>query len=82
MDTNITDILATLYPDIPSVGIPVTIDFHPNSTYGLQFKRAAAFVGDDLILAPRRLRNHAWFQHNVTSYAYQFDAPSSTSEYN
>lgn len=77
-DDNTTTILSELYPDIPSIGIPVTIDFRPDATHGLQLKRAASMIGDWLILAPRRLRSQAWFARNITSYAYQFDAPGSS----
>ncbi|KAK4234233.1 Alpha/Beta hydrolase protein [Achaetomium macrosporum] len=75
-DANTTTILMTLYPDIPSVGIPTGFHSRPDSTIGTQFKRSAAYYGDYTILSQRRLRNQAWYAHGVTSFAYQFDCPA------
>ncbi len=80
-DANTTAILMELYPDILSVGIPASYQTRPGTTIGTQWKRAATFNGDYLILAPRRLRNQAWFTQGVTSYAYQFNAPRANSKF-
>lgn len=81
-DANNTLILETLYPDIPSIGIPQTLHGRPNSTYGLQYKRSSAFAGDFVIHAPRRAHSQAWFRQNTSSYAFRFNVLVAGGKYN
>jgi hypothetical protein len=78
----ITDYFSTLYPDIQAAGI-LSFDAHPqlitpNSTaatsYSLQFRRIAAYVGDITIIASRRMQASAWSNYSVPIYTYRFDA--------
>ncbi|KAK5114135.1 hypothetical protein LTR62_002705 [Meristemomyces frigidus] len=57
--------LAILYPDIPAIGIPATIQGRPGPDIGLQFKRGAAVGGDISMHGPRRLTAQLWTQANV-----------------
>jgi carboxylesterase type B len=67
--------IAAVYPDIPEIGIPPTLQGRPPASlaFGSQFKRAAAYGGDWIMHAPRRLTNQMWAQYNTTSYSYVFD---------
>ncbi|KAK4626929.1 Lipase 4 [Fulvia fulva] len=65
--------LTILYPDIPEIGIPATIEGRPNSTIGLQFKRTAALGGDLRMTAPRRFAAQWWAKHSVPVYSYRFN---------
>jgi len=68
--------LAALYPDIPAIGIPGTLSGRPSTpqtSLGLQWKRAAAHAGDLQQHAPRRLITQAWAKYNVTAYSYHFN---------
>ena len=38
--------LEVVYPNVPALGVLDTVTFTPNSTWGSQFKRSAAFGGD------------------------------------
>ena len=66
-------LLEAVYPDIPAIGIPETVTEPLNTTYGLQYKRAAAFGGDYAFTAARRLTTQQWARYNGTSYAYRFN---------
>lgn len=66
-------IIEATYPDIPAIGIPATLTWTLNETYGKQFKRVSAFGGDFAFTAGRRFINQQYARHNVTSYAYRFD---------
>ena len=67
--------ITTLYPDDPALGIPPTfVGLPPASlTWGSQYKRVAAIIGDVGMHAPRRLTNQMWAKHGVKSYSYGFD---------
>ena len=75
------EILSALYPNIQALGIPSLITYPsiitPNSSLadavGLQFRRVAAYIGDIVVIAPRRASSIAWSSYNVPSYAYRFD---------
>ncbi|CAK7213773.1 hypothetical protein SEUCBS140593_001958 [Sporothrix eucalyptigena] len=73
----VAETLAALYPDIPAIGIPATLDGRPPEsewvTYGKQWKRAAAFTGDLKEQSVRRFAAQAWAQYNVSAYSYHFD---------
>lgn len=67
---------ALLYPDIPGVGIPATLDGRPSGNWsflGSQYKRASAYGGDLSMQAPRRATSQAWAAHNVSSWSYHFN---------
>jgi len=73
--------LAALYPNIQALGIP-SLETYPDlytplnplsAEYGLQFRRAAAYFGDDTVIANRRRSNQIWSSFNVPSYAYRFN---------
>ncbi|KUI64628.1 Lipase 2 [Cytospora mali] len=75
MDNETLFAIAALYPDIPEIGIPATLKGRPSPESGLgsQWKREAAFSGDRLIHAPRRLATQSWARFNATSYSYHFN---------
>ncbi|KAJ5222198.1 uncharacterized protein N7469_008438 [Penicillium citrinum] len=82
LNSSTTDILESLYPDVPEIGIPSIMVGRPPSGYGDQYKRVAAFQGDVNIHAPRRLTSQIWSAHNVSLYSYSFDlAGASSSSY-
>ncbi|KEY64161.1 hypothetical protein S7711_03454 [Stachybotrys chartarum IBT 7711] len=63
--------LEALYPDDPAAGIPAFYPGRPDqATYGLQFKRAAAFGGDYQQHAGRRLLAEAYSAANLPVYSY------------
>lgn len=68
--------IAALYPDTPAIGIPSTLVGRPppsQASYGVQYKRVAAYIGDLLMKAGRRMTTQAWAQHNATVYSYEFN---------
>lgn len=74
--------LATVYPNIQSVGIPnlrswpVVIDENtPDLQYlGLQDRRGNAFGGDVVNIAWRRKSSKVWSDHGIPNWSYRFDA--------
>ena len=74
-------IISYLYPNIQALGIPslatypeiITAGSPVAESLGLQFRRLAAYFGDQVVIAPRRASNIAWSNFNVPSYAYRFD---------
>jgi carboxylesterase type B len=64
-----------LYPNVPAIGIPAEHDLTTaeETTYGLQWKRAAAFFGDMVEHFPRRAVVHAFSQQNLSAYSYRFN---------
>lgn len=75
MDNETLNIILALYPDIPSIGIPATLQGRPSpeSGYGFQWKREAAYIGDLKMHAARRLASQSWAKHNATAYSYHFN---------
>ena len=68
--------IAAVYPDIPEIGIPATLKGRPpsaNLSYGYQWKRAAAYGGDLIMHAPRRLTSQMWATYNQTMFSYHFN---------
>ncbi|KAJ5691704.1 hypothetical protein N7488_012439 [Penicillium malachiteum] len=68
--------LAVLYPDIPAIGIPSTLDGRPtgeDAYLGHQWNRASAFTGDLGQHAPRRLISHTWAKFGLKSWSYHWD---------
>lgn len=82
LNNSTTDILESLYPDIPEIGIPRIMVGKPPSRYGDQYKRVAAFQGDINIHAPRRLTSQIWSAHNLSIYSYRFDLAGAGSSSN
>lgn len=72
-DDQSATIIEATYPNIPAVGIPASLTWTLNSTYGYQFKRASAIGGDLSFHAGRRLVNQQYARHNVTTYSYRFN---------
>lgn len=73
-DSATAQILTYLYPDIPAIGIPGRQTYSgPQTLFGRQSGRVAAFFGDAVVHSIRRAANIAWATHNVTSYSYRFD---------
>lgn len=64
--------LAALYLDDPAAGVPVTLDGRAPAELGLQYKRAAAMVGDLVWHATRRLTAEIWARNGVPGWAYLF----------
>ncbi|KAF6797614.1 carboxylesterase family protein [Colletotrichum sojae] len=75
---NVTiEVLSALYPDIPRVGLPATLDGRPTgadaTTLGSMYKRAVAFGGDRAQHGPRRYWARKWAEANQTVYSYHFN---------
>lgn len=68
------------YPDIPSQGIPgspplgpLPPNFRFGAPEGPQFRRAAAYTGDEVFIANRRLTCETWAAAGVPAYSYRFN---------
>ncbi|KAJ5733852.1 hypothetical protein N7493_002638 [Penicillium malachiteum] len=75
LNDSVVDIVTILYPDIPEIGIPATLHGRPayNSSWGYQWKRAAAYGGDLYMHTGRRITTRAWAEHGVPAYSYHFN---------
>jgi len=73
IDEATKETLARLYPDIPSIGLPITYHGRPNSTIGLQFKRAATYTSDNVMHSQARLARKTRSNHNTPTFAYRFN---------
>ncbi|KAK8202275.1 hypothetical protein M8818_005804 [Zalaria obscura] len=73
----ITALLAA-YPDIPDQGIPSSQtlggDIRLGPPYGAQYRRSAAYFGDEVFIANRRYTCLTWAAANVSAYCYRFNA--------
>ena len=71
------------YPSDPNKGIPSSQTLGGGvvlgSPYGAQFRRSAAYFGDQMFIAGRRLTCHTWASANVPAYCYRFNAVPATS---
>lgn len=68
--------LSALYPDDPAVGIPATLAGRPEgalASYGAQYKRVAAYMGDRGYVGPRRAWAQSWADAGLAAYSYVFD---------
>ena len=68
--------IAAVYPDIPEIGIPATLQGRPppaNLSLGYQYKRSAAYGGDYVMHATRRMTTQMWAQYNQSAYSYHFN---------
>jgi acetylcholinesterase len=59
-----------LIPSSESLGGNVTL----SDPYGQFYRRSAAFFGDEVFIAARRLTCETWASANVTAYCYRFNA--------
>jgi carboxylesterase type B len=69
-------VLSALYPDVPSLGIPATLEGRPSGSlarYGAMWKRVAAFAGDLNQQAGRRWFSRHWALADVPVYSYHFN---------
>lgn len=74
-DDATASIIEALYPDIPEIGIPATENGRPpnGTSFGFEWKRAAAYGGDLTIHANRRFVAQTWAAQNVTAWSYHFN---------
>ncbi|KAM0494915.1 hypothetical protein ACHAP8_008293 [Fusarium lateritium] len=78
------DVVAKVYPDIPGDGIPgiptlPAADYRPGYLYGTQGRRIAAYLGDSIIIAHKRLTSQIWTASDLNVHSYRFDIiPAST----
>ncbi|TQN66741.1 Lipase 1 [Colletotrichum shisoi] len=74
---NVTiEVLSALYPDIPRLGTPATLEGRPAgeyASYGSMWKRVNAFAGDRAQHGPRRFLARRWAAANQTVYSYNFN---------
>lgn len=76
VDNATAQTITALYPDIPAIGIPATLDGRPSGMFaslGSQWKRSAAYTGDLFMHAPRRLASHSWAKSDISSWSYNFN---------
>ncbi|KAF2100500.1 alpha/beta-hydrolase [Rhizodiscina lignyota] len=77
---SLTQELLKAYPDIPSEGIPgspplgsLPPNFRFGPPQGPQFRRSAAYAGDEVFIANRRLTTQTWAAAGVPAYSYRFN---------
>ncbi len=67
----------------PSDGIPSSEtlggDVILGPPFGAMYRRSAAYFGDEVFIAGRRLTCHTWAAANVSAYCYRFNAIPATS---
>ncbi|PYH92004.1 carboxylesterase family protein [Aspergillus ellipticus CBS 707.79] len=77
LNTTTPQHIAAIYPDDPSLGIPATLPSRPGNntiaTYGAQWKRSAAYNGDKVMHAGRRLASTSWAERGVAVLTYQWN---------
>ena len=64
------------YPDIPAEGIPAAAevgDVRFSGAFGAQYRRTAAYAGDEVFIANRRLTCETWAAAGVPAYCYRFN---------
>ncbi|KAI5361635.1 Putative carboxylesterase, type B, carboxylesterase type B, active, alpha/Beta hydrolase [Septoria linicola] len=66
------DKLLELYPDDPTVGVPINTGNERFLEYGIQYKRAAAIIGDVFYHAPR-LADARQYAKRSPTYIYRFN---------
>ena len=71
------------YPPDPSDGIPsdqtLGGDVVLGPPYGASYRRSAAYFGDEVFIAGRRLTCQTWAAANISAYCYRFNAVPATS---
>jgi carboxylesterase type B len=75
LNDSVVNVVTTLYPDIPEIGIPATLHGRPpnNTIYGYQWKRAASYGGDLYMHTGRRISAQSWAKYGVPAYTYHFN---------
>ncbi|KAL3601460.1 hypothetical protein FPOAC2_05721 [Fusarium poae] len=76
VDANTTETLMALYPNIDALGVPSGYRRKANDSVKAQYKRMAAFQGDNLFVSWRRRRSDAWSKYDVPAYTYLFESPN------
>lgn len=65
------------YPNDPAFGIPSLETLGGNVTfpapYGAEYRRSAAYWGDQVFIAGRRWTSETWASKNLTAYSYRFN---------
>ncbi|OJD34663.1 alpha beta-hydrolase [Diplodia corticola] len=79
--SNFTSTILAAYPDIPAEGIPgspplgfLPPDFRYGAPEGPQYRRSAAYYGDQYFVGNRRLTCERWAEHGVPAYCFRFNA--------
>jgi carboxylesterase type B len=74
IDNDTVTKITHLYPNIDAVGIPKSYKPPPEIPgLGKQYKRSAAFFGDAVEHAPRRLTSISWSTHNQKAYSFRWN---------
>lgn len=71
------DEILEAYPNIPDEGIPGAGELGNETlsgAYGTQYRRTAAYAGDEVFIANRRLTCQTWAGAGVPAYCYRFNA--------
>lgn len=75
-ETLVNEVLQ-VYPNDPAVGIPSFETLGGDVTfpqpYGAEYRRSAAYWGDQVFIAGRRLSAETWAANNLTAYSYRFN---------
>jgi len=75
---SVVEQLLAAYPDDNTVGIPSSQTLGGNITlgppYGAQYRRSAAYFGDEVFIAARRQTCETWAAAGVAAYCYRFNA--------
>lgn len=69
--------ILTAYPDTPTDWIPSVSEIGNGSftgAQGTQYRRTAAYAGDEVFIANRRLTCQTWAAANTPAYCYRFNA--------
>jgi len=69
-----TDGVTILYPNDPKhdIPLPFVLPTDPGAL-GFQYKRAATYTGDFVMIAPRRASCQTWAAFDIPVFCYQFD---------
>jgi carboxylesterase type B len=74
IDTDTVTKITHLYPNIHAIGIPKSYKPPPEIPgLGKQYKRSAAFFGDAVEHAPRRLTSISWSSHKQKAYSFRWN---------
>ncbi|KAJ6010777.1 carboxylesterase family protein-like protein [Penicillium sp. IBT 35674x] len=76
-DETLVNEVLQVYPNDPAVGIPSFATLGGDVTfpqpYGAEYRRSAAYWGDQVFIAGRRLSAETWAANNLTAYSYRFN---------
>jgi acetylcholinesterase len=80
---NIVQEILHAYPADPNDGIPSSEtlggDVVLGPPFGAMYRRSAAYFGDEVFIAGRRLTCYTWAAANISAYCYRFNAIPATS---